>query len=115
FDMIYGQGVSREGSLLDVAVDLNIVKKSGAWFSYGDERIGQGRENAKKYFKEHPETYKEVEAKVFEEMKKTDVSKFTATASEKNADMDVDTDLDMDVDFEDVDVEDIAENQDIEE
>ncbi|MEG2406349.1 MAG: recombinase RecA, partial [Clostridiales bacterium] len=95
FDMIYGQGVSREGSLLDVAVDLNIVKKSGAWFSYGDERIGQGRENAKKYFKEHPETYKEVEAKVFEEMKKTDVSKFTATASEKNADMDVDTDLDM--------------------
>src|SRR5438270_419488 len=55
FDILYGQGISREGDLLDLAVENNIVEKSGAWFSYGGERIGQGRENARDFLKLHPE------------------------------------------------------------
>jgi recombination protein RecA len=55
FDMMYGAGISREGDLLDLASERGLVHKSGAWYSYQEERIGQGRENAKKYLKEHPE------------------------------------------------------------
>jgi recombination protein RecA len=55
FDMMYGEGISREGDLLDLASDRGLVHKSGAWYSYQEDRIGQGRENAKKYLKEHPE------------------------------------------------------------
>ena len=55
FDMMYGVGISREGDLLDLASDKGLVHKSGAWYAYQDDRIGQGRENAKKYLKEHPE------------------------------------------------------------
>lgn len=55
FDIMYGEGISREGSILDLAADLDIVNKSGAWYSFGDDRLGQGRENAKQYLKEHPE------------------------------------------------------------
>ena len=55
FDMMYGEGISREGDLLDLASDKGLVTKSGAWYSYQEERIGQGRENAKKYLKEHPD------------------------------------------------------------
>lgn len=76
FDMIYGEGVSKEGSMLDVAVDLDIIHKAGAWFSYKDERIGQGRENAKKYLKENPEIYKEVEELVKAGLQQNDVSSF---------------------------------------
>lgn len=76
FDIIYGEGASRVGSLLDIAVDLDIIKKSGAWFSYQDERIGQGRENVKTYLKEHPDTCREVEEKVTAVIKNKDVSRF---------------------------------------
>jgi recombination protein RecA len=62
FDILYGEGISREGDALDLAVDRNIVEKSGAWYSYGKERIGQGRENARVYLKEHPEAMAEIEA-----------------------------------------------------
>jgi recombination protein RecA len=55
FDMMYGEGISREGDLLDLASERGLVHKSGAWYAYQDERIGQGRENAKKYLREHPE------------------------------------------------------------
>jgi recombination protein RecA len=55
FDMMYGEGISREGDLLDLASEKSLVAKSGAWYAYQEERIGQGRENAKKYLKEHPE------------------------------------------------------------
>lgn len=61
FDMIYGHGISREGSVLDVAVAKNIIEKSGSWFSYNGERIGQGRENAKKYLSDNPELMAEIE------------------------------------------------------
>ena len=54
FDILYGEGISKEGDLLDLAVDKGIVEKSGAWFSYGKERIGQGRENSRLFLKENP-------------------------------------------------------------
>jgi len=62
FDIMYGTGISREGDLLDLGVDNDIVEKSGSWFSYKGERVGQGRENAKQYLKEHPEMTDEIEA-----------------------------------------------------
>lgn len=66
FDIIYGQGISKEGNILDVAVNLDIVNKSGAWFSYNNQRIGQGRENAKQFLRENTEMLKEIEAKIRE-------------------------------------------------
>ncbi|HZI12356.1 MAG TPA: DNA recombination/repair protein RecA, partial [Myxococcus sp.] len=65
-DIMYGTGISREGDLIDLASNDNIVEKSGSWFSFNGERIGQGRENAKDYLKEHPEVAKEIEARVLE-------------------------------------------------
>ena len=64
FDMIYGEGISREGSLLDLAVARKIVQKTGAWFSYDDLRIGQGRENARNFLKDNPELAAEIETKL---------------------------------------------------
>ena len=64
FDIIYGEGISRIGDLLDLGVEQDIVDKSGAWYSYNDERIGQGRENAKTFLKEHPEMLTEIDRKV---------------------------------------------------
>ncbi|MFN0245447.1 MAG: recombinase RecA [Kofleriaceae bacterium] len=64
FDILYGHGISREGDLVDLASEANIVDKSGAWFSFNGERIGQGRENAKTFLAEHPEVYNAIEAKV---------------------------------------------------
>lgn len=61
FDIVYGQGISREGSILDIAVSMEIVNKSGAWFSYNGQRIGQGRENAKQYLKENSAMCSEIE------------------------------------------------------
>ena len=64
FDVLYGKGISKEGNIFDMAVNLEIIDKSGSWFSYNGERIGQGRENAKRYLIERPELLKEVETKV---------------------------------------------------
>ncbi|MCD8036829.1 MAG: recombinase RecA [Clostridiales bacterium] len=64
FDIMYGQGISREGDTLDMAVELNIVNKSGAWYTYNGDKIGQGRENAKIFLKEHPEVCEEIEEQV---------------------------------------------------
>ena len=66
FDIMYGAGISKEGDLIDLASNDGIIEKSGSWFSFKGERIGQGRENAKEYLREHPDTYKEVEALVLE-------------------------------------------------
>ncbi|HIZ77123.1 MAG TPA: recombinase RecA [Firmicutes bacterium] len=76
FDIVYGEGASKTGSLLDVAVSLDLIKKSGAWFSYKEERIGQGRENAKQYLKDHPEMYREIEEQVMAQVKNQDLSSF---------------------------------------
>ena len=64
FDIMYGEGISKYGELLDMAVELELVNKSGSWFSIGDERIGQGRDNAKQYIADHPELAEELETKV---------------------------------------------------
>ncbi|MEQ8195694.1 MAG: DNA recombination/repair protein RecA, partial [Rhodospirillales bacterium] len=64
FDIMYGQGISKTGELLDLGVQAGIVEKSGAWFSYNSERIGQGRENAKTFLKENPAMADEIEAKI---------------------------------------------------
>ncbi len=68
FDIMYDQGISREGDVLDKAVDFRIVQKSGTWFSYNDLRLGQGRENVKAFLKENPEVFQEIEQKVREEL-----------------------------------------------
>jgi recombination protein RecA len=70
FDILYGVGISKEGSLIDIGVELNppIIVKSGAWFSYGDQRIGQGKENAREWLKQHPEAAAEVERKIKERL-----------------------------------------------
>ena len=64
FDIVYGEGISKAGNILDMAVNLDIIEKAGSWFSYNGERIGQGRENVKKYLKENPDILQEVEGKV---------------------------------------------------
>jgi len=66
FDIMYGQGISREGDVLDLAANDNIIEKSGTWFSFGGERIGQGREQAKAFLREHPEILQQVEGKLYE-------------------------------------------------
>ena len=66
FDIMYGEGISREGNILDVAVDMDIVKKSGSWFSYNEERLGQGRETVKSILKDNPELADEIENKIRE-------------------------------------------------
>ena len=78
-DMLYGEGISREGELLDLAVEHDMIKKSGAFYSYEGERIGQGRDNARKYLKEHPEMFEEIEQKLRTE--------FTANPNEIPMDM----------------------------
>jgi recombination protein RecA len=64
FDIIYGEGISREGELIDLATQSSIIEKSGAWLSYNGERIGQGRENAKTFLREHPDVYEAVESRI---------------------------------------------------
>ena len=64
FDIMFGQGISKEGDILDLAVDCNVINKSGSWYAYNGEKIGQGRENAKQYLKEHPEIRDDVEKQV---------------------------------------------------
>ena len=64
FDIVYGEGISKAGNILDMAVNMDIIEKSGSWFSYDGNRIGQGRENVKRYLKENPEILSEVEEKV---------------------------------------------------
>ena len=66
FDIMFGKGISKEGDILDLAVNCNLVSKSGAWFAYNGDKIGQGRENAKTYLREHPEVMEELETKIRE-------------------------------------------------
>lgn len=69
FDMIYGEGISHTGEIVDLGIDQGLISKNGSWFSYGETRLGQGREAAKQYFKENPEAAAELEAKILEKMK----------------------------------------------
>ncbi len=116
FDIMYGQGISRTGEVLDLACDLGIIKKGGSWFSYNDQKLGQGRDNVKELLKNDPELLKEVEAKILENKdkiepapKKSKKDKIADAAKEAadNADSGdssiIDTDdilADIDEDFE---------------
>ena len=84
FDIMYGKGISREGTLLDIAVDMGIIKKSGAWFTYEGEQLGQGRENAKSFLSQNPEIMVEVSEKVRVEagLVQQDVPEFTPADEE---------------------------------
>jgi recombination protein RecA len=82
FDIIYGEGISRDGTLLDMAVDRDIIHKSGAWFSYEDQRIGQGRENARQYLKDNPDVAKKIDKIIREEAMKEMASHKVTAASE---------------------------------
>jgi recombination protein RecA len=68
FDIMYGKGISREGSLLDIGVDLGLVKKSGAWYTYEGEQLGQGRENAKTFLGENPEIMVEISDRILQQV-----------------------------------------------
>jgi len=81
FDIMYGEGISREGDLLDIAVNHNIVEKSGAWFSYKGERIGQGRENARQFLKDNKDTMVKVEGEVRKQLGLTPASPQAAAAA----------------------------------
>jgi recombination protein RecA len=68
FDILYGTGISRDGEIVDIGSDMAIVEKSGAWYSYSGERIGQGREAAKQFLREHPETAVEIMNKAMDKL-----------------------------------------------
>jgi recombination protein RecA len=68
FDIMYGKGISREGSLLDIGVDLGLVKKSGAWYTYEGEQLGQGRENAKQFLADNPEIMVEISERILQQV-----------------------------------------------
>jgi recombination protein RecA len=83
FDIVYGEGISKEGTLLDLAVERDIIHKSGAWFSYKDQRIGQGRENTRQFLKAHPEIADEIDAIIRAELIKTDNHVVAETPAEE--------------------------------
>lgn len=92
FDIIYGEGISRLGSLLDMAVERDIIHKSGAWFSYEDQRIGQGRENARQYLRDNPDVADEIE-KILREEALSPVSTKSAEAPSSDVEEEEDPDL----------------------
>ena len=89
FDIVYGKGISKEGNILDTAVNLDIIEKSGSWFSYNGNRIGQGRENVKNFLKENPDIMAEVEKKVRDNFEKAFEKSLGDEEEEKDDDDDV--------------------------
>ena len=83
FDIMYGEGISKEGDILDSAVNNKIVDKAGSWYSYNGERIGQGRENIKTYLKEHPDVTEEIKSKIMEQMSNSEVPEGEPEVSEE--------------------------------
>jgi len=92
FDIMYGKGISREGSLLDIGVDMGIVKKSGAWYTYEGEQLGQGRENAKQFLIENAEVMVEISERI-----RTESGVGMVDENEPTTDTDTDTEIDLDV------------------
>ena len=83
FDIIFGKGISRMGEVLDIAVELDIIKKSGSWFSYDGKKLGQGRDNVKKALEENPEMLKEIEQKVMENKDALEAAASTVSSKSK--------------------------------
>ena len=106
FDVMYGQGISRVGEVLDLAVELNIIQKGGAWFSYNDMKLGQGRDNAKDFLKNNPDIMAEVEKKIKENagdivlVSKKNKKAAAKAGAEKSYDDDVSAKVDPEEDFE---------------
>ena len=69
FDIMYGEGISKTGEILDIGVELDIIEKSGSWFSYGGSKLGQGRDSVKSILKDNPELMEELEQKILEQLK----------------------------------------------
>ena len=90
FDIMFGEGISREGSLLDIAVDVGVVKKSGAWYTYDDDQLGQGRENAKRFLRENPELAMQLQAKVYES-----VGLATSDSSDEPVEVEVEVEVEV--------------------
>ncbi len=86
FDIVYGEGISKEGCVLDFAAEEGFVRKSGAWYSYEKERLGQGRENAKQYLREHPQILHEIEQKIKQKYNMIDLKPEKNTKSAESAD-----------------------------
>jgi recombination protein RecA len=87
FDIMYGTGISREGSILDVAVDLGIVKKAGAWYTYEGEQLGQGRENAKQFLRDSAELVVEIDNRIRQEFAATTIAADVPLGSGENDDV----------------------------
>ena len=98
FDIIYGQGISREGSIIDMGVDNGIVKKSGSWYTYEGDQLGQGKEKAREYLKANPDISSEIEDKI---KQKLGVGEYANATPEPDADAPVDVVPDIDFDDED--------------
>jgi recombination protein RecA len=96
---MYGQGISREGELLDLAVKLQIVAKSGAWFSYGETRLGQGRDNAKEYFKTNKEIAAEIERKVLDNIDRIYVRSTAKSVAETDKTLESDSKSAVNIDI----------------
>ncbi len=103
FDIIYGKGISKSGEIVDIGIDLGIVQKSGSWFSYNGERIGQGKENAKNYIESDPELLAEIEEKIKAQKDKIDLASGDAYSLEDDDDLPPDEDFDMEDGDEDKD------------
>lgn len=117
FDILYGKGISRTGEVVDVGTELGVIKKGGSWYSYGDQKLGQGRENVKKLFEENPELMKEIEGKIMEQKealaeaakkkkKKSKLEEAAAKAAEADGDFDISDEEaapETDIGFETVD------------
>ena len=82
FDIMYGKGISREGSLIDIGVDMDIVSKSGAWYTYEGEQLGQGKENAKTFLSENPEIMMDIENRIWAEAKPPEEEELDLTDEE---------------------------------
>lgn len=114
FDIMFGEGISRVGDMLDVATNLNIINKSGAWFAYENNKIGQGRENAKNYLKDHPEIFDEVERKVREHYNLGQGKKPEDAQAGENASTKASSDQDEARKEKNVEAEEIEETEEIE-
>ena len=90
FDIMYGQGISREGSILDVSVEFGFVKKAGAWFTYEGEQLGQGRENVKNFLRENPQLMAEIDQRVRDHIAESN------KPAEAAAEIDVDSPITLD-------------------
>src|SRR5690625_1849949 len=90
FDIIYGEGISREGSLIDMGVENGFIKKSGSWFTYGEDQLGQGKENARRYLKENPAVRDEIERKILDKLNIGAGAELAEIEAESDADAPID-------------------------